>query len=169
MHIATFTSLSLIYDPLIIYLSVKAASSLPGDWPQYAVIIQCIFMLWTKNIKLVGLFCREPLDIVFLPVSILFGYFHGLIKIYALLTLRITSWGSRPDGETNDNERMTPRARRSESINLPKGHYPDLIRYKEHSKFSPSIINLSKNEKRDFLQPSVGIITEQILAKSEKL
>ncbi|POS84023.1 hypothetical protein EPUL_003773 [Erysiphe pulchra] len=169
LHIATFTSLSFVFDPLIIYLAIKASSILPGNWPQYAITIQCIFMLWTKIIKLVGLFSREPLDIIFLPVSILFGYFHGFIKVYALLTLRMTSWGSRPDGETNDNERMTPRACRSESINLPKGDYPDLIRYKKYTNFLPNIINFSRNEKKDFLQPKISIITEKIPTSSEKL
>ncbi len=42
-----------------------------------------------------------------------------------------TSWGSQADGDTNDNERMSPRARRSESITLPPGNHPGLIRYKD--------------------------------------
>lgn len=70
-------------------MTVKAAQDFPGDWPRYALYAQCAFMAWTKLIKLVGLFVREPLDIAFLPVSILFGYFHGLIKLYALFTLRM--------------------------------------------------------------------------------
>lgn len=44
---------------------------------------------FTKVIKLVGLFRKNPSDIMFLPVSIVFGYFHGLIKIYALFTLKM--------------------------------------------------------------------------------
>jgi hypothetical protein len=43
---------------------------------------------FTKVVKLVGLFRKNPKDIMFLPVSILFGYFHGLIKLYALFTLK---------------------------------------------------------------------------------
>lgn len=43
---------------------------------------------FTKVVKLVGLFRKNPIDIVFLPVSILFGYFHGFIKLYALFTLK---------------------------------------------------------------------------------
>jgi hypothetical protein len=35
------------------------------------------------------LFERNPSDIMFLPVSILFGYFLGLIKLYALVTLNM--------------------------------------------------------------------------------
>lgn len=42
-----------------------------------------------------------------------------------------TSWGSRADGDLDDNERMSPRARRSESIVLPPGNHPDLVRYND--------------------------------------
>lgn len=44
---------------------------------------------FTKVVKLMGLFLRNPTDIIYLPVSILFGYFHGLIKLYALITLNM--------------------------------------------------------------------------------
>ena len=44
---------------------------------------------FTKVVKLMGLFLRNPSDIMFLPVSILFGYFHGFIKLYALFTLKM--------------------------------------------------------------------------------
>lgn len=43
---------------------------------------------FTKVVKLVGLFRKNPRDIMFLPVSIIFGYFHGFIKLYALFTLK---------------------------------------------------------------------------------
>lgn len=48
---------------------------------------------FTKVVKLMGLFRKHPSDIVFLPVSILFGYFHGLIKLYALCTLKTVCIG----------------------------------------------------------------------------
>lgn len=44
---------------------------------------------FTKVVKLMGLFMRNPSDVMFLPVSILFGYFHGLIKLHALFTLNM--------------------------------------------------------------------------------
>lgn len=46
---------------------------------------------FTKVIKLVGLFRRNPSDIVYLPLSIVFGWFHGLIKLWALFTLNMVS------------------------------------------------------------------------------
>jgi hypothetical protein len=48
---------------------------------------------FTKVVKLVGLFKRHPSDIIFLPVSIIFGYLHGFIKLYALFTLNMVSRG----------------------------------------------------------------------------
>lgn len=44
---------------------------------------------FTKVVKLSALFRKNPNDLVFLPVSIIFGYFHGLIKLYALFTLNM--------------------------------------------------------------------------------
>ncbi|KAH7389177.1 nucleotide-diphospho-sugar transferase [Cadophora sp. MPI-SDFR-AT-0126] len=136
LHLATFTSLSVAFDPWIIWCTHKAAHNLPGNGYYYAMWAQIIFMFaFIKVIKLVGLFRREPFDIIFLPLSVMFGYFHGFIKIYAGITHRMTSWGSREDGDTNDSERMSPRGRRSESITLPPGNHPGLVRYNDGKMF----------------------------------
>ena len=37
--------------------------------------------------KLIGLFYKNPYDLVYLPVLILFRYFYSLIKLYTLITL----------------------------------------------------------------------------------
>ncbi|TVY44943.1 Hyaluronan synthase [Lachnellula occidentalis] len=131
LHIATFTSLSFAFDPLIIYLTFKATAHWSSELQLYAVLAQLLWMSITKWVKLVGLFMREPSDMIFLPVSIIFGYLHGIIKLYAAITLRHTSWGSRADGDANDSHRMSPRARRSESITMPPGNHPGLIRYND--------------------------------------
>lgn len=47
---------------------------------------------FTKFVKLMGLLLRNPSDVIFVPVSIVFGYFHGLIKLYALITLNMVSF-----------------------------------------------------------------------------
>lgn len=91
LHIATFTSLSFIFDPTIIFLTHRLSQDLPGNGHFWAMFAQLTFMAWIKVIKLIGLFRREPMDIIFLPLSIVFGYFHGFIKIYALLTHRVVS------------------------------------------------------------------------------
>ncbi|KAL8296193.1 hypothetical protein RB600_001603 [Gaeumannomyces tritici] len=108
LHIATFTSLAFVFDPLIL------ASLWWGtaDWDNmnrcYAFGAMLVFFAFTKVVKLMGLFKRNPKDLVFLPLSIAFGYFHGLIKLYALFTLNVTTWGSRKDADDNDNLRLAP-------------------------------------------------------------
>lgn len=42
-----------------------------------------------------------------------------------------TSWGSRADGDANDSHRMSPRARRSDSVTSPPPNHPGLVRYKD--------------------------------------
>lgn len=90
LHFATFTSLAFVMDPFIIFSLWKATADWDPTSRQYAFWAQIIFVFgFTKVVKLVGLFMRNPSDIMFLPVSILFGYFHGLIKLYALATLNM--------------------------------------------------------------------------------
>lgn len=50
-----------------------------------------VWMFISKFIKLLGHYIRFPVDCLLLPVSILFGYFHGGIKMYAVLTLNVVS------------------------------------------------------------------------------
>ncbi|RFU27413.1 hypothetical protein B7463_g8916, partial [Scytalidium lignicola] len=137
LHVATFTSLSFVFDPLIIFLCTKATQTWTLVDQQYALIALIIFMCISKFVKLIGLFARDPSDLMFLPVSVIFGYFHGLIKLYALFTLRVTSWGSRADGDANDSLRMHPRARRSESVTTPPSSHPGLVRYTDEKTFMP--------------------------------
>jgi hypothetical protein len=152
LHVATFTSLAFIIDPLLL-MSLWWGTE---DWDpvnrRYAFWAQFIFMFgFTKVVKLLGLFTRNPSDIMFLPVSMLFGYFHGLIKLYALFTLKIvsvslsrscrppplpeltlciqTSWGSRADGDEHNNFRLQERPKRSLSMTTPQGPQLELIRF----------------------------------------
>ncbi|EFW98977.1 polysaccharide synthase [Grosmannia clavigera kw1407] len=127
LHFATFTSLAFVVDPLLLYSCWRAT----GDWDaisrKNALWAQFLFMFgFTKVVKLMGLFLRNPSDIKYLIVSIIFGYFHGLVKVYALFTLRMTSWGSREGGDTNDNVRLTPRPRRDPRLDLPSRSDGDL-------------------------------------------
>ncbi|RYP19226.1 hypothetical protein DL767_009694 [Monosporascus sp. MG133] len=145
LHIATFTSLAFLFDPLIIYALWWGTEGWELQTRQRLFWAQIIFVFgFTKVVKLVGLFRRHPSDIVYLPVSVIFGYFHGLIKLYALMTLNMTSWGSRPDGDTNDNQRMSLRPRRSDSIATPRPRSDDLDRLLAHRKRSPAVASPEK-------------------------
>ena len=87
LHVATFTSLSFVFDPLILVLTWKISQDLPGNGQNYAMAGQAAFMLWTKLIKPFPLFWQHPADILFFPATVLFGYFHGFIKLWALFTM----------------------------------------------------------------------------------
>lgn len=51
-----------------------------------------LWMFTSKWIKLLGHYIRYPVDVLLLPVSIIFGYFHGAIKMYAVMTLNVVSY-----------------------------------------------------------------------------
>lgn len=90
LHFATFTSLAFVVDPLLLFSLWRGTEGWSEDARRQAFWSQFIFMFaYTKVVKLIGLFRRQPSDIIFLPVSIIFGYFHGLIKLYALVTLNM--------------------------------------------------------------------------------
>lgn len=113
---------------------------------QQLIWAQIFFLFgFTKVVKLVGLFRRNPGDIAYLPVSIVFGWFHGFIKLYALVTLNMTSWGSRPDGDTNDDQRLARQPQRSDSITTPRPRPDDLDRLLALRMRTPAI-NASEKE-----------------------
>ena len=57
-------------------------------------------MMMSKFMKLFGHYIRYPADFLLLPASIIFGYMHGLIKAYALLTLNVVSQRPHPKPHT---------------------------------------------------------------------
>lgn len=90
LHVATFTSLAFVMDPLIMYALWEGSANWNPTARLYTWWANFVFVfVFTKTVKLWGLFKRNPTDILFLPLSIIFGYFHGLIKLYALFTLNM--------------------------------------------------------------------------------
>ncbi|KAM7208997.1 Hyaluronan synthase [Naviculisporaceae sp. PSN 640] len=135
LHIATFTSLAFVFDPLLLFSCWWGTEGWSLRERYILLACEVIFMFcFTKVVKLVGLFRKNPSDIVYLPVSIVFGYFHGLIKLYALFTLKQTSWGSRADGDEHNTFRLQEKPRPSESMAIPSG--PDLPDSVQVSRFS---------------------------------
>ncbi|KOS19143.1 Hyaluronan synthase 2 [Escovopsis weberi] len=123
LHFATFTSLAFVVDPFLLASCWWATEDWDYEYRQYAFWTHFAFMFgFTKFVKLKGLLMRNPSDIFFVPISIIFGYFHGLIKLYALFTLNMqTSWGSRADGDTNDASRLSPAPQPAVVLLTPPG------------------------------------------------
>ena len=75
-------------DPLIFFLCYKASA----DWTfesrkTFLTAIGVWIFVFAKSIKLYGHWIRYPADIIWLPISILFGYTHAVIKLIGLMTL----------------------------------------------------------------------------------
>ena len=87
MHLTTLSPAAFIGDMALIWLLWLGT----GEWPveKAALAIEALlaWMLFSKFIKLITHFVRYPVDILLWPVSIIFGWFHGIIKFYAFATL----------------------------------------------------------------------------------
>ncbi|KAL1975353.1 hypothetical protein VTN31DRAFT_3745 [Thermomyces dupontii] len=110
VHLTTLSPPALLGDLALIYLCNKATEDWDPDSHRLAMRALFTWMFISKFIKLLGHYIRYPSDILLLPVSILFGYFHGAIKMYAAITLNVTTWGSRAGADTYDSERMRKRS-----------------------------------------------------------
>jgi hypothetical protein len=53
------------------------------------------WILLSKVARTYPFFVRSPKDLVFVPACIAFGYFHSLIKLWALVTFWDASWSGR--------------------------------------------------------------------------
>jgi hypothetical protein len=86
IYFATFTSLGLVTDPFFFYAFYQASKTWSSSAISWGWVIAVFWYLVTKIVKRIGLYIRDPWDILYLPVSIAFGFLHGFIKLYALWT-----------------------------------------------------------------------------------
>jgi len=95
-----------VTEGALLILCVQATKEWDAPSRHLALYLLLTWMFISKFIKLLGHYIRYPVDFLLLPFSILFGYFHGFIKYYAMSTLNVTTWGSREGADSNDSERM---------------------------------------------------------------
>lgn len=98
---SSFNPPAVVMEGLLWWLLVRACDEGEGGcgccfWGtvgrQEAMVGFAAWIFLTKTVKLWGHFWRYPRDLKFLPASIAFGYFHGAIKIFTLLTIHWTTW-----------------------------------------------------------------------------
>ncbi|KAK4547576.1 hypothetical protein LTR36_000533 [Oleoguttula mirabilis] len=125
IYLAQFQTPALLVDGSLCALLYLALTGSP-EYQKSAFICLGLWILFTKVVKLIPHFCRYPEDLILLPVSILFGYLHGFINIYALLTLKKTHWGSQQldklETARAQNEEVVPLLR---SAIAEADSYPD--------------------------------------------
>ena len=85
----TIIQWAFIWDCLIIYSYYTSTESWNDDSRLAGLITLLIWMLMSKFLKLLGHYIRYPIDFLLLPVSIAFGYLHGLIKARAMMSLNV--------------------------------------------------------------------------------
>ena len=91
VHLTTLSPPALVGDAALVWLLWKAVQTWTQQQQQLAVYTLLVWMFVSKFSKNLGHYVRYPSDVALLPVSILFGWFHGLIKLYAMATLDVVS------------------------------------------------------------------------------
>jgi len=95
-----FNPLTLLVGPcLVIYLcfqSTKATNDGGFRLPWWNILASyVVWLTLTRTAKLLPHLWHRPQDIIHVPAFILFGYYFAIMKVYALLTLHETGWGTR--------------------------------------------------------------------------
>ncbi|KAJ9605723.1 hypothetical protein H2200_009572 [Cladophialophora chaetospira] len=129
VHITTLMPPAIVGDGLLWLFLFWAVQDWPVDQARTSFWAFFAWMTFSKSIKLVTHFVRYPIDILLWPVSVLFGWFHGLIKMYALMTLSVTTWGSRANADASDSGRM---------IRQKRAQFRDIADEKMHEKLLPN-------------------------------
>ncbi|CAF9936349.1 MAG: hypothetical protein ALECFALPRED_006775, partial [Alectoria fallacina] len=106
-------------DCMLLYLYHTSTVGWGYDAQMLGLGMLLSWMLMSKFVKLLGHYIRHPVDFLLLPVSIIFGYLHGLIKAKAMLSLDVvsqradslavakdTAWGTRDGADDDDGYRM---------------------------------------------------------------
>lgn len=91
VHLTTLSPPALLGDLLLVWLCHRGTAPWGDVLHSRAMNMLLLWVFTSKFIKLLGHYIRYPVDVFLLPISVLFGYFHGAIKMYAVMTLNVVS------------------------------------------------------------------------------
>ena len=116
VHLTSMVNFALFYDASLVYTLHLALQAIESPYAAGFMASLLLWILASKLVKTAPYFWSRPKDLVYLPACIAFGYFHSLIKLYALCTFWNIEWGSRElDGEMDGLERRDEDTGRSSS------------------------------------------------------
>lgn len=95
IYIGQFQTPALLIDGLLFWLLSSALTNASSGTTNRAYASFGAWVFFTKLIKLIPHLWKYPLDIKFIPLSILFSYVHGFLNLYSVCTLYTTQWGSQ--------------------------------------------------------------------------
>ncbi|KAK7539600.1 nucleotide-diphospho-sugar transferase [Phyllosticta citribraziliensis] len=96
----SFFNYSLFTDPFLFFLLNRALTDasfaqVVTIFTDHPYVVLGLWMLAAKFVRPASHYWRNPRDLIYTPGVILFGYFHSLIKLWALLTCWDIAWGTR--------------------------------------------------------------------------
>lgn len=98
---------------LVLYLLSKTAKHTYHLAWWDVIVSYVVWITATRTLKLLPHLWFRPLDIIYVPAYIAFGYYFAIMKLYALCTLHVTAWGTRagvgePDDALNAEDGAAP-------------------------------------------------------------
>jgi len=106
-------------DGLLFYLLHRATANESHNTRVAAFLWLGIFMFVAKFCKNIDHYRHHPVDLLLVPCSIMFGWFHGSIKLYSLVTINVTTWGSRAAADSDANYGRMPLAKQNALLSRP--------------------------------------------------
>lgn len=103
VYLASLLNFAIFWDSMLI--ASLAMSNLGG----FAIFLLVVWLVFTKTIKLIPHLRRHPKDIWLMPFQIIFGYYHSVIKFWAMVTFWDCAWSGRSLdqlGEQGNTEEM---------------------------------------------------------------
>ena len=110
IYIGQFQTPAFAWDALMMGLLIFGLDRSVAE-SKFEIAVLASWILFSKLLKLLPHFIRDPRDLKFVPLSIFFSYAHGFLNLYALATLHSTAWGSQNlgPGEGQEDEYITLR------------------------------------------------------------
>ncbi|KAK0703285.1 glycosyltransferase like family 2-domain-containing protein [Lasiosphaeria miniovina] len=93
VFLTSLTNFAAVIDPALVYLLKQSLWF--AAYPKLAIGSLVAWILLSKAVKVFAYFRRHPQDIWLFPVQVCWGYFHSLIKLWALLTFWDGAWSGR--------------------------------------------------------------------------
>lgn len=132
VYFTSFTNFALFVDLGLLYL---VSTTRFADTYGLSFVLRCMgaWIFASKLVKPFPHFQRNPADLLFLPGYILFGYYHSLLKLYALFTFWNCTWSGRkvenakPDETADDDDEEDDEEDDDEDANNGEC-FPPLIR-----------------------------------------
>ncbi|KFZ08881.1 hypothetical protein V502_09084 [Pseudogymnoascus sp. VKM F-4520 (FW-2644)] len=127
-YFATTLNIALIYDSLLWWTLSRSGWATGSIYAYFGLLL-----LASKLIKPLPHLRRCKRDILYIPIGILFGYYHGFIRLWALATEYNVSWRSRDLKAASQPPPVakSPAARHEASVALSGGLGLDAARAKD--------------------------------------